>query len=115
MMPDYGRRVEQSYSCVQRLPATLLINEEHDILAPVKATRNLYAHLIDAGVPVVMHILPQTDHAFDLIMPKISPLAHNAIYDVERFLALMVKSGNEVIQQKITPELAIENAERYPE
>ena len=35
-----------------------------------------------------MHILPQTDHAFDLILPNISPSAHNAIYDVERFLAL---------------------------
>jgi hypothetical protein len=42
-------------------------------------------------VPTIMHILPQTDHAFDLILPKISPSAHNAIYDVERFLALQVK------------------------
>jgi hypothetical protein len=35
-----------------------------------------------------MHILPQTDHAFDLILPKISPSAQNSISDVERFLAL---------------------------
>jgi hypothetical protein len=40
-------------------------------------------------VPAAIHILPQTDHGFDLIMPNISPSAHNAIYDVERFLALM--------------------------
>jgi len=45
--------------------------------------------LRQAGVPVAMHLLPQTDHAFDLIMPKISPSAHNAIYNVERFLAIM--------------------------
>jgi hypothetical protein len=36
-----------------------------------------------------MHILPQTDHGFDLVLPKIAPAAHNAIYDVERFIALM--------------------------
>jgi hypothetical protein len=39
-------------------------------------------------VKTVLHLLPQTDHAFDLIMPNISPVAHNAFYDVERFMAL---------------------------
>lgn len=70
-------------------PATLLVQGEQDILTPVKATRHLYTRLKEAGVPVLMHILPQTDHAFDLIVPKFSPSAHNAYYDVERFLALM--------------------------
>jgi hypothetical protein len=37
-----------------------------------------------------MHLLPQTDHGFDLFMPKLSPVAHTAFYVVERFLALMV-------------------------
>ena len=69
-------------------PPTLLIHGEHDIMAPVKATRFLYTRLIENKVCTVMHILPQTDHAFDLILPRISPSAHNAIYDVERFLAL---------------------------
>ena len=41
-------------------------------------------------VAAVLHILPQTDHAFDLIFPKISPSAHNAFYDMERFMALLV-------------------------
>lgn len=71
-------------------PPTLLIHGEHDIMAPVKTTRLLHTQLTEKKVPVVMHILPQTDHAFDLQLPKISPSAHNAIYDVERFLALMV-------------------------
>lgn len=70
-------------------PATLLIQGEQDILAPVNANRKLYAILTAAGVPAAIHILPQTDHGFDLIMPNISPSAHNAIYDVERFLAWM--------------------------
>lgn len=76
-------------------PATLLIQGEDDILAPVKATRYLNSRLKEAGVSVVMHILPQTDHAFDLILPKISPSAHNAYYDIERFLALVVQGKEE--------------------
>lgn len=47
-----------------------------------------FLFFIHIMVIVAMHLLPQTDHAFDLILPKISPSAHNAIYDVERFLSL---------------------------
>ncbi len=69
-------------------PPTLLIHGEHDIMAPVKSTRYLYNRLVENRIPAVLHILPQTDHAFDLAFPKISPGAHNAIYDVERFIAI---------------------------
>jgi acetyl esterase/lipase len=78
-------------------PPTLLIHGEHDLMAPVKTTRFLYARLKSINVPMVMHILPQTDHAFDLILPKISPSAHNALFDVERFLALMT-GKNKIIK-----------------
>jgi len=70
-------------------PPTLLVHGEHDIMAPVTATRRLHSLLVKNKIPAVMHILPQTDHGFDLILPKISPSAHNAFYDVERFLAVM--------------------------
>jgi acetyl esterase/lipase len=70
-------------------PATLIIHGKQDILAPVKAIQEMHSRLKSAGVPVVMHVLPQTDHGFDLILPKVSPSAHNAIYDVERFMAVM--------------------------
>jgi acetyl esterase/lipase len=69
-------------------PPTLLIHGEHDIMAPVKSTEELYKHLVKAGVPAILHLIPQTDHAFDMPFPKISPSVHNVIYDVERFLAL---------------------------
>jgi dipeptidyl aminopeptidase/acylaminoacyl peptidase len=72
-------------------PPTLLIHGEHDLMVPIKTTRFLCSRLVEEKVLTVMHILPQTDHAFDLILPKISPSAHNAIYDVERFLALHVR------------------------
>lgn len=71
-------------------PPTLLIHGEHDIMAPVKTTRILYRLLVKKKVPAILHILPQTDHAFDLQLPKTAPSAHNAIYDVERFMALMM-------------------------
>jgi len=72
-------------------PATLLIHGEDDTMAPVKTTCFLFELLKKKKVTTVMHILPQTDHAFDLILPKISPSAQTAMYDVERFLALQIK------------------------
>ena len=72
-------------------PPTLIIHGEHDILAPVKAICELHSLLMEAGVPAVMQLLPQTDHAFDLILPRISPSAHNAYYETERFLAILVE------------------------
>ncbi len=71
-------------------PPTMLIHGEDDIMAPVESTRFLHTRLVKEKVQTVMHILPQTDHAFDLQLPEISPSAHTAIYDVERFMALMV-------------------------
>lgn len=94
-------------------PSTLLINGEQDILAPVKAIRHLYSRLKEVGVPVVMHILPQTDHAFDLILPKISPSAHSAYYNVERFLALQASNKNEGIQQKVNTKMNNETKQPY--
>lgn len=51
--------------------------------------RTLARKLEDAGVPVVLVEYPQTEHAFDLILPEISPVAQAALYEVERFLALV--------------------------
>ena len=58
-------------------------------MAPVKSTRLLYDKLIQEKIPALLHILPQSDHAFDLFLTSIAPAAHNAIYDVERFIALV--------------------------
>jgi acetyl esterase/lipase len=70
-------------------PATLLIQGEDDLITPLGASLNLYNKLVRAGTPAVLVILPQTDHGFDLLLPAISPGAQAALYDVERFLALM--------------------------
>lgn len=73
-------------------PPTLLVQGEHDMFTPVAFTRRLYTKLKEANVPVVIDVLPQTEHGFDLFMPKYSPVAHMAVYDVERFLALIAAS-----------------------
>ena len=75
-------------------PPTLLLHGEHDLMAPVETTRTLHSRLVEEKVPAILHVLPQTDHAFDLILPKISPSAHNAIYDTERFLACVRTSDS---------------------
>ncbi|KUO40343.1 MAG: hypothetical protein AVW05_01195 [Hadesarchaea archaeon DG-33] len=71
-------------------PPTLLFHGGHDSWVPVEATRVLYHKLVDAGVPVVYVEFPQTDHVFELILSKFSPPAQAALYDLDRFLALMV-------------------------
>ena len=80
------------YHVHSKCPATLLIHGDHDVMTPVSATRELYARLNENGVLTAMHIFPQTDHAFDLVAPAQSPATHSAWYDVERFLAMQVKS-----------------------
>ena len=71
-------------------PPTLLIQGEPDVIAPAAATRELYRRLVECGVPAVNIIYPLTNHAFDLLLPQVSPPAHAALYYLERFLALMV-------------------------
>jgi len=71
-------------------PPTLLIQGEDDLITSVDATRLLYQKLVEAGVPAINVVFPQTDHAFDLALPEISPTAQSALYDIDRFLALMV-------------------------
>lgn len=94
--PDEKPEVYSHFSPVNYIhnncPPTLFLHGGHDILAPLVAIRKLYTMLTDTGVPTVLHVIPQTDHAFDLILPVISPSAHNAIYDVERFLSLLCYS-----------------------
>jgi hypothetical protein len=41
-------------------------------------------------VPAVNIVYPLTNHAFDMLLPQVSPPTHAALYYLERFLALMV-------------------------
>jgi acetyl esterase/lipase len=70
-------------------PPTLLIQAEKDLLVPADAACTLHKKLVEAGVPAINVVLPWTDHVFDLLLPQISPPAQSALYDVDRFLALL--------------------------
>ena len=58
---------------------------------PPHAARALHRALVAAGVPAACVLLPETSHGFDLILPRVSPAAQAALYDLERFLALMAQ------------------------
>jgi acetyl esterase/lipase len=71
-------------------PATLLIQGNQDFVTPVKATSELYKKLVGFSVPAINVVFPWTDHAFDLLFPQLNPPAQSALYDVDRFLALLL-------------------------
>ncbi len=70
--------------------STLLFQGDHDCLVPVKATREFHRRLVEAGARVVYVEYPQTEHAFDLGVLRVAPAAQNAMYHLDRFLALLV-------------------------
>jgi acetyl esterase/lipase len=74
-------------------PPTLLFQGEQDVLVPAEPTCALHAKLVEAGVPAINVVFPSTDHAFDLALPQINPAAQSALYDVDRFLALLRNRG----------------------
>jgi len=48
-----------------------------------------YRAVVALGGPGGIAPLPDAEHAFDLILPQVSPLAQAALYETERFLALL--------------------------
>jgi len=70
-------------------PPTLHMQGNKDFLTPMVGSEELYAKLVEAGVPVINVVYPWTDHAYDMLLPQFSPPAQSALYDVDRFLALL--------------------------
>jgi acetyl esterase/lipase len=87
--PELYRQVSPIVHVGPEVPPTLQIVGEHDVYGGSRSVAALHARLLTAGVPAVQLRLPRTDHAFDLFLPEISPTAQTAMYDVDRFLALM--------------------------
>lgn len=71
-------------------PPTLLLHGTHDFLVDHLAAERLHQALSLADVPVVYLPLPGCDHAFEAVLPRVSPAAQTAVYYMERFLALIV-------------------------
>jgi acetyl esterase/lipase len=70
-------------------PPTLLLQGLHDHVIPVQDVQALHRALVAASRPSVLVELPQVEHAFDMVALQLSPPAQAALYDVERFLALL--------------------------
>lgn len=87
--PELYRQVSPITHVRPNTPPTLLIVGEHDLYGQSRPVAELHAALRTAGVPSVELRLPRTDDAFDLALPEVSPTAQTAMYDVDRFLALM--------------------------
>jgi len=72
-------------------PPTLLLHGKQDFTIPVGPTIALYKKLVQSGVPAINVVFPWTDHGFDLLLPpQTNPAAQSALYDVDRFLALLL-------------------------
>jgi acetyl esterase/lipase len=74
-------------------PPTLLLQGAHDFTGITPDVRRLHRALRAADVPCVYVELSATEHAFDLFSPNSSPSAQAALYDTERFLALMASAS----------------------
>jgi acetyl esterase/lipase len=87
--PELYRQVSPITHIGPHTPPTLLLVGEHDVFGQSQPVAVLHTALQAAGVPTVELRFPRTDHAFDLFLPELSPAAQTAMYEVDRFLALM--------------------------
>ncbi len=89
-MPDIYQLASPTTHAHPGSPPTLLMQGDKDLLVPLDTTLALYAKLVESSVPAVNVVFPWTEHMFDLILPHTSPPAQSALYDVDRFLALLL-------------------------
>jgi acetyl esterase/lipase len=89
-IPDTYRLLSPSGHVGPHCPPTLLLVASDDVFGLAPMGHRLHNDLKAAGVPSVLLDLPHTEHAFDLILPRLSPPAQAATYAVERFLALLL-------------------------
>ena len=72
-VPDIYRLANPTTHVHSDSPPTLLLQGDVDSLVPIQETRAHYTKLIESGVPAVNLVFPWTQHAFDMMFPKISP------------------------------------------
>ena len=93
-MPDEIPEAYRSLSPIACLhgdcPSTLLLQGLDDAFGLAPAVRRMHGNLRAAGIPSILVEFPHSEHAFDLVLPQISPVAQAATHDVERFLALLI-------------------------
>jgi len=86
-IPDTYRLLSPIQHVGSHCPPTLLLQGSDDVFGLAPGVRRLHERLCGAGVPVALLEFPHTEHAFDLMLPRISPTARAATRAVEQFLA----------------------------
>jgi acetyl esterase/lipase len=88
-IPDEYAMASPNHHVHPGCPPVLLIQGDQDWVTPVKATRELYQKLCEAGVAAINLVFPHTNHGFDLFFPRISPAAQIALDEIDRFLLVL--------------------------
>ena len=86
-VPDTYRLLSPSAYAGAGSPPTLLLQGTDDVFGMAPDVRRMHESLCAAGVPAVLLEFPHTEHAFDIILPAISPVSRASTRAVERFLA----------------------------
>ncbi len=88
-IPEVYRQISPVTYISSDCPPTLLLQGTHDLLVDYKEVKKLYGLLRQVNTPVIFIPFPHCSHAFESVLPRISPSAQTAAYYTERFLALM--------------------------
>jgi acetyl esterase/lipase len=89
-VPEAYRLLSPIHHVGPHCPPTLLLQGTDDIFDLLPVVHRLNQELQEAGASSILVEFPHTDHAFDLVLPQVSPVAQAATYYIERFLALLV-------------------------
>ena len=89
-IPETYRLLSPLHHVGAHCPPTLLLHGTDDIFDLTPGVRRLHRELLAAGATSILVEFPHAEHAFDLVLPQVSPVAQAAAYDLERFLALLV-------------------------
>ena len=104
--PEVAARFSPITYAAAHCPPTLLIHGAHDRVVSVAEARALRDALRAQGATVAYLELPWVDHAFDLILPQVSPAAQTALQSVKQFLALLMSypvPGDDAPATKLAP------------
>lgn len=71
-------------------PPTLLLHGSDDFLVDPRQSLLLHQKLQEMGAISIFLLYDGCDHSFESVLPRLSPSAQAAAYDMERFLALVM-------------------------
>lgn len=86
--PEAYAQASPIYHVGAHCPPTLLLHGEADTVTECKIQSEILAEEVRlAGGTAVCITYPQTQHAMELVFPRLAPVAQAHLYEIERFLA----------------------------